>query len=557
MRRRGRGGGSGCRGRRPRHRGSAVRPGRWFGRRRRIGDRQRGVAGRLRAGEAGGDRGPDHRRSRTARPECHQDRRLAATCPDCRQRPPGVHRAVATAAPGPRCRCPSRSAGSPPSASPGTTPTTSTTTRSPCRCAASRTAPGRTGRTLPYDADHGPDPGSAEARGARNGTDAVVVGDVDDVQVRAVTADGATLPDDMSLAIVDPGETVAAVREKPAIDTARLASADTVDPTDPVDPTVPTVPTDPVDPTDPTDPVDPVDPGAELVGTPADVTPRPQIFSRAQWGADERMRDKSSLHYSEVHAGFVHHTVNANGYTKAEVPSILRGIYAYHTQSRGWSDIGYNFLVDRFGRIWEGRFGGVDRPVVGAHTLNYNDERVRDVGDRQLRHHPARRRDAAGLRPAVRVEAQPARHLRLVEAAVGARPVAAGDQRPPRRRQDRVPGQVPLRQDPADPAVRRRRPASVHQPRQGQRPRRHPLAGPRRAREGHQQGLRRAHRRPGRLRPRRPRRRPDGPAWTWSPRPRTSPATASPTCSRGRRRPRRPASTPATGRATSAPRRAP
>lgn len=224
---------------------------------------------------------------------------------------------------------------------------------------------------LPYDADHGPDPGSAEARDARNGTDAVVVGDVDDVQVRAVTTDGATLPDDMSLAIVDPGETVAAVREKPAIDTARLASADLADPIDPTDPTDPAQPTDP---TPPTDPVDPVDPGAELVGTPADVTPRPQIFSRAQWGADERMRDKSSLHYSEVHAGFVHHTVNANGYTKAEVPSILRGIYAYHTQSRGWSDIGYNFLVDRFGRIWEGRFGGVDRPVVGAHTLNYNDD---------------------------------------------------------------------------------------------------------------------------------------------------------------------------------------
>ena len=55
------------------------------------------------------------------------------------------------------------------------------------------------------------------------------------------------------------------------------------------------------------------------------------------------------------------------------MPAILRSIYAYHVKSRGWSDIGYNFLVDRFGRIWEGRYGGIDQPVVGAHTLNYND----------------------------------------------------------------------------------------------------------------------------------------------------------------------------------------
>jgi hypothetical protein len=85
------------------------------------------------------------------------------------------------------------------------------------------------------------------------------------------------------------------------------------------------------------------------------------------------MRDAGSLHYYEVHAGFVHHTVNANSYSRSQVPGIIRSIYAYHTQSKGWSDIGYNFLVDRFGRIWEGRYGGVDRPVVGAHTLGYND----------------------------------------------------------------------------------------------------------------------------------------------------------------------------------------
>ena len=99
----------------------------------------------------------------------------------------------------------------------------------------------------------------------------------------------------------------------------------------------------------------------------------PTIYSRAQWGADESIRNKSALRYGTVSAGFVHHTVNANDYTEAQVPGIMRSIYAYHVKSRGWSDIGYNFLVDRFGRIWEGRYGGVDKNVVGAHTLGYND----------------------------------------------------------------------------------------------------------------------------------------------------------------------------------------
>ena len=47
-------------------------------------------------------------------------------------------------------------------------------------------------------------------------------------------------------------------------------------------------------------------------------------------------------------------------------------MYAYHVKSRGWCDIGYNFLVDRFGRAFEGRYGGTQLPVLGAHTGAYN-----------------------------------------------------------------------------------------------------------------------------------------------------------------------------------------
>ncbi len=204
---------------------------------------------------------------------------------------------------------------------------------------------------LEYHAEHGPDPDSDEAAGARPGTDALFVGEVDEVQVRVAADRGA--PTDMRLAVIAPGQAPATARELPAIDTAGAAG----------EAATPAVTTG-ADSTDSTD-------GLALAA--AAYTPKPKIYSRAQWGADESIRGKSSLHYYEVHAGFVHHTVNANDYTRAQVPGLLRSIYAYHVKSRGWSDVGYNFLVDRFGRIWEGRYGGVDRPVVGAHTLGYND----------------------------------------------------------------------------------------------------------------------------------------------------------------------------------------
>ncbi len=201
-----------------------------------------------------------------------------------------------------------------------------------------------------YHAEHGPDPNSEEGRNARPGTDALLVGEVDQVQARAVTADGVEQPADLKLAVVEPGESTDTELEAPAIDTAKL-EGDEEDASDLLE-------------------ADPDGDGLALSAS--TVTKKPKIYSRAQWGANEKLRSGSPSYY-EVHAGFVHHTVNANNYTKDQVPSILRGIYAYHTQTRGWSDVGYNFLVDKFGRIWEGRAGGVNRPVVGAHTLGYNE----------------------------------------------------------------------------------------------------------------------------------------------------------------------------------------
>ncbi|MEZ5126660.1 MAG: FlgD immunoglobulin-like domain containing protein [Thermoleophilia bacterium] len=97
----------------------------------------------------------------------------------------------------------------------------------------------------------------------------------------------------------------------------------------------------------------------------------PAIISRKKWGADESLRS-SAPSYAKVKMIFIHHTAGGNDYTADEAAGVVRAIYAYHTRALGWSDIGYNFLVDRFGRIYEGRYGGVRRGVVGAQVLGFN-----------------------------------------------------------------------------------------------------------------------------------------------------------------------------------------
>jgi hypothetical protein len=102
----------------------------------------------------------------------------------------------------------------------------------------------------------------------------------------------------------------------------------------------------------------------------------PAIRTRAQWGADESIRKGTPSYASSVKAVVVHHTASANGYSASQVPALLRGFYAYHVKSRGWSDLGYNVLVDRFGTAWEGRAGGVSRAVIGAHAGGFNTSTV-------------------------------------------------------------------------------------------------------------------------------------------------------------------------------------
>ncbi|MCB8908288.1 MULTISPECIES: peptidoglycan recognition protein [unclassified Streptomyces] len=102
------------------------------------------------------------------------------------------------------------------------------------------------------------------------------------------------------------------------------------------------------------------------------IGPRPKIITRAGWGADERIREKGFVYTKTIKAAFVHHSATGNNYTCAQAPSVLRSIYRYHVQSSGWRDFGYNFAVDKCGNIYEGRAGGVAKPVLGAHTLGFN-----------------------------------------------------------------------------------------------------------------------------------------------------------------------------------------
>jgi len=98
----------------------------------------------------------------------------------------------------------------------------------------------------------------------------------------------------------------------------------------------------------------------------------PPIVSRSAWGADESIRKAAPQYAPAIRFASVHHTAGPNNYSPAQAAAILRGIEVYHVKSNGWNDIGYNFLVDRYGTVYEGRYGGIDRNVIGAYARGFN-----------------------------------------------------------------------------------------------------------------------------------------------------------------------------------------
>ncbi len=174
--------------------------------------------------------------------------------------------------------------------------------------------------------DDGPQGGTAESATARVGSNPLVTDGATAIQVRIDTTDGEPLPD-VQVTTIDPGTSAADDNLSPRGPAASASAASTT----------------------------------------------PTIITRRQWGADESLRGSTS--YSRtVKAIVIHHTASSNDYTADTAAAQIRGIYAYDTQGLGWSDIAYNFLVDKYGRIYEGRAGSITSPVRGAHAMGFNTD---------------------------------------------------------------------------------------------------------------------------------------------------------------------------------------
>jgi hypothetical protein len=102
------------------------------------------------------------------------------------------------------------------------------------------------------------------------------------------------------------------------------------------------------------------------------MTGSPPLITRPAWGANEAIRRAAPLYARSLQLAVVHHTAGSNSYTASQSAAIVRGIEVYHVKGNGWNDIGYNFLVDKYGQVFEGRYGGVDKNVIGAHAEGFN-----------------------------------------------------------------------------------------------------------------------------------------------------------------------------------------
>jgi len=189
----------------------------------------------------------------------------------------------------------------------------------------------------------------------RGGTEPVWVGDSDGIEV---SIDGRTvdsLPTGLRLDLVDPDdETASGTSGTRALATTGDTSPRWEPAAQELDPTAPALRS-----------------GASATTT---TVTQPDITPRSGWEADESLREQTEPNYSSQapKVVFVHHTATTSDYACSGSAAIMRSMYSYHVTSLGWRDLGYDFVVDRCGTIFEGRHGGIERGVIGAHTYGFN-----------------------------------------------------------------------------------------------------------------------------------------------------------------------------------------
>ncbi|GGQ68064.1 hypothetical protein GCM10010166_42590 [Couchioplanes caeruleus subsp. azureus] len=216
---------------------------------------------------------------------------------------------------------------------------------------------------LDTDALRGPD--SGKGRGA---TEPLWVGPSDGVAARIRGGAGARpLPPGLRLDLIDPGSSSSSGGQGGGFALEPAPSLPAPSPSGSATPAVPpSAPTSSV----PAAPA-PVAPAPAVRAAGGAVT-MPSYVSRRGWGADESIVDGPPVVAPAVKVVFVHHTADAAPSDCAKSAAHIRAIHTYHTKSLDWGDIGYNFLVDRCGTLFEGRAGGVDKAVVGAQTYGFN-----------------------------------------------------------------------------------------------------------------------------------------------------------------------------------------
>ena len=184
-----------------------------------------------------------------------------------------------------------------------------------------------------------PDAGTPDAEHAtRGGTEPVWVGDADAIQL-SFAADDEAGPDGLALVLVGSDE-------------VPLPADDRI---------VGDMPPAQID----------VQTTSFSTGQLAAADPAVRVISRAEWGARDQVCTPDVA--SRLVGAVVHHTAGSNNYaTVAEAMQQIRNDQRYHIESRGWCDLGYNFVVDKWGNIYEGRARSLTQPVVGVHAGGFN-----------------------------------------------------------------------------------------------------------------------------------------------------------------------------------------